>query len=417
MPDTFSSVHPLGVEALPVVPRFPVPRVPDPPVRELNRRTVASYYTNRVVARIRVRGTDETVAIIDKAFPHSRFDIMLLVANDEVRGSCADLDDQTSGVVWALASSFREYIARPEISHRFQLAEAEVHQVFNYSRDTVDRENGQFYDKRFHLHMNCWPGSDLAGIEPVPLGSIADVYTRRRMLDPLAYLGPRIMRDRLGAEADGYKVMPVDVGFDIDRRLPPGLKVRLDGWHSLGEARFDRLLRRLHTSAEDAYKAIYTAVTGRPHVPSEWKREKLLDPAAIWESLGRIAWLGSDTRRLVHELVSRLRDVSEADMLLFRSDAVAAARHLTLAGLDYSIALCSSPSEKDRPFVVMQFRLLGDVGSASLPPLRDASMALLDRRNGPVLSETESLRRREFIEGFVNDAMPKLLAANRGYLL
>jgi hypothetical protein len=404
--------------ALPVIPRVKVPRMPDPPVRELNLKTVSTYYNARVLAEVKVCGTDETVALIDKAFPHSRFDVMLLVSNDEVHSSVTDVDDSTASVVWALASEFRRYLRRPDIRARFDLAGCELHQCFNFSRDTVDRENGQFYDKRFHLHMNCWPERDLRDLTAVPFGAIDNATTRRRMMDPLTYLGPRIMYDLLASRVEGYQVLPVDVDEDIRRRLPPGFKVRLDGWDSLREPRFARLLRRLHLSADSAYRALFRAITGQAHAPRAWHRENLLDLPAIEENLKRIPWLGEQTRRLVCELASGLREVSAQEMHAFRADHGLASRYLAMAGLDYSIGLCSSPSgqsdvpaEDEQAYVVMQFRLLGEVGSASLPPLRNACMALLDRQDGPVMSDEDLHDRQEFIGGFLLDALPKLEAS------
>jgi hypothetical protein len=46
--------------------------------------------------------------------------------------------------------------------------------------------------------------------------------------------------------------------------------------------------------------------------------------------------------------------------------------------------------------LVMQCRLLGDVGGAGLPPLKGHAAVRLDRRHGDVMTEAEIAERTEF---------------------
>ena len=72
-----------------------------------------------------------------------------------------DLAPRTLNVVFDLAYRFVAYISQPETVERFGLHGAQLHLCFNHDRDTVDRDNAMFFDKRFHLHLNLWPERDL----------------------------------------------------------------------------------------------------------------------------------------------------------------------------------------------------------------------------------------------------------------
>jgi hypothetical protein len=415
--ERFAELYPPYADRMRVSTRLPVARFPDA-VQIRNEKGVRSFYGDRLVGLYDVVGTDDRIGVVDKLFPHSRFDSMLLAANERVRSSVTDLAQVSLATVFEIAHGFVRYVSRDDVTAQFDLDGAEVHVCFNYDADTIDRENAMFYDKRFHLHLNCWPGHDLDSIDTVTYGSVSDMLARRRLMDPIAFLAPRIIRDLVGTSIAGHRLLvdPADVPG-----APAGLKVRLPGWHALGEPSVPRLLRGLHEAAARGYTAIREAFVGAAAVPRPWTRPVLLPRTAIRANLDRIDWLSGESKAGLGVLVDALRDVTAEQMDVFRRDPVAAALRLTLAGLDYSIGLFSPRPHSaqarliDTPEVilVMQCRLFGDVGGAGLPPLRGASGVRLDRRSGPVMTDDEVKQRVAFREGFIRDELRRIVADGR----
>lgn len=408
--DRFAPLYPPGSADLAITPCLPVPRFPAAPARR-NETGVHDFYTDRLLAEYAVPGTPDRVALVDKLFPHARFDAMLLAANDEVRTATVDLHPRTLSWVLSRGSEFVQYVRSPSVRRQFGLDDAELHLCFNYDLDTVDRDNAMFYDKRFHLHLNCWPRRDLAGLVPVPFGSVQDVVMRRRIIDPLAYLSARVLRDLFGGSIEGRRLL---VEPEEAPGAPIGLSVRLGGWTALADGSAAQILTRLHRAAQEAYDQIREAFVG-PAPSGMWQRPCLRPQAEVAAALDQISWLAAETRAGLVALRGMLRDLAPGEVDAVRTDSERAVRTLTLAGLDYSVGFSEAPppesgrdgrdsgtytDEDPDVLLTLQCRLLGDVGGAGLPPLRGVRAARLDRKAGKEMSEAEISERSAFLQGF-----------------
>lgn len=415
MTDAFSSLYPAEAGRIGVVLGFGVPRLANPPPSVRNLGSARDFYGQAMLAEFEVDGRDR-IAFIDKAFPHSRYDLMMLASDDDIRCAVTELGPVAGELVFEIAHRFLTYLGDPETIDRYGLSGGRFHLCYNYDRDTQDRENSMFYDKRFHLHLNYWPGSDLRAPAVVRWGDIDSGRLRRRLLDPITFLATSVMRDATGGVVAGRPVMPVDDRRDLAMGLPPGLKIRFDGWDVLRGRRITSALETLHEVADTAYRRLHRAFTGEEHAPAAWRRPRLLSAARIRANLDDVDWLSPDSREGLARLAGALRDVDEADMQRFRSDEALRVHRMALGGLDYAIGMFSRACNRadaplvagDEVYLTMQCRLFGDIGGAGLPPLGDAAIVKLDRSAGPAMSAAELESRRELRCRFLEAELPAL---------
>lgn len=422
MTDSLKSLYPDCAAEIQTVLRLGIPRVPDAPVSEPNLGSPRDFYGKRMLEELLVDDKDR-VAFIDKAFPHSRYDVMTLASDERIRSAIVDLAPATRGLLAEVAARFVEYVSEPDVLDEHGLSGGHFHMSFNYDPATADRENSMFYDKRFHMHMNYWPGRDLTEMTTTRWGDIPSTALRRRLIDPLSFVAASIMYEALDGRAAGYPLLPVDVRRDVQEGLPPGLKLRLPGWHVLREPGFIAALEALHRCAARTYDALYSAFTGEAHEPRLWQRPRLLPPPEIAARLSDLPWLSTRGRRDALRIGSLLRDVTPEECAVFRDDAETRIRCMTLGGLDYSISLFSwcenskaTPlKHADEVFLVMQCKLFADIGGAGLPSMRRIALVRLDREAGRVMQAAEYEDRLAFRSRFIAQVLPELAARFRAY--
>jgi hypothetical protein len=407
------AIYPAAAQEAIVVPGFPIPRFPDA-AQARNLTSARAFYGERLVAEYEVDGCADRVGVVDKLFPHSRFDSMLLVTNDEIRTASTDLAPSTAAVLFWLAHRFVDYISEPEVTRKFRLDGAEIHVCFNFDRDTTDRDNAMFYDKRFHLHLNCWPGYDLSGIVGVPFSSLGDRVLRRRIIDPVAGLAAQVLRDAIGSAIEGHRLLvsPAELPG-----APVGLAIRLPGWSALSDGTVPTIARQLHEAAEDAYRQVREALIGDSGPIQPRIRPALLPLARSRAQLARLSWLSTSSRDGLLQLASLLEPLCEAEVAARCDDPIRSEAELTLAGLDYTIGIyCPRSHSPEQPLaraaeviLTMQCRLFGDIGGAGLPPLRGAAAVRLDRQSGPQLTVEQISERDSFRDGFIGYGLAKAI--------
>jgi hypothetical protein len=418
MNDTLATLYPEEALDTRVVLRLPAPRLAAPPGGAPNTGTVHAYYGENLLRELALPGGDR-LSFIDNAFPHSRYGLMLLVDNDSVRSSFAELQPLTQEALMEVAVRYVEYLSSPAVRGAHSLDGGHFHACFNYSKYTTDRENGMFYDKRYHLHLNYYPLADLGQKSaPVRWSAIDDSSLRRRFIDPIAFLGSSVAFDAAQGTLARLPLLPIDHERDRSLALPPGLKIQLCSWNDLRQASFREAVSRLHDAAERAYGEVYEAFVGRPFQPVVWHRPSLLPSAEVRRRLAGLHWLSPASRDGLFELARLLRNVTEDELRAFREDEPLRVRKLALGGLDYSIGLFSpqpntelSPLDTHGPvYLVMQFRLFGDIGSAGLAPIGDVPIVRIDRKNGPILTPSDIKDRTKLRQGFLEDMYALLTA-------
>ncbi|MER6481415.1 hypothetical protein ACFFSH_35980 [Streptomyces filamentosus] len=388
-------------------PALPAPRLAAAPAERTNEGHYRAYYGPNVRAEYIVKGCADRVAVIDKAWPHTLSDVMLLVASDQGRRtSVEDAPDAVLAALLAGAVAYTDHVSDPETARAFGLDGGQLTIGWNHDR-TLDRDNGQWWDKAMHWHLNLYPREVRAAVRTVPLGEIADVELRRSLVDPVAYLSQHVVRDALRSFTlpAGCRLLPISSHRDATRRLPVGFKLLLPGWPFLSTPECRHLLRALHQATEHAYRQVRHAFTGSPEPTPPWTRPALLPPDQVGEQLDRLTWLSPVSRNALMRLRSVLRDVTDRELHLLQERRSFANRCLTLADLSYNITLFTPTlvgpglPQSRSVILVMQFKLFSYVGHA--PAVGGAVASVIDRHHGPVMDDALLARRRAFQDAYL----------------
>lgn len=416
MSDSLASLYPTTTDEVRVALRLPAPRLPNPPSGARNLGSAREFYGPAMLREVQVADGDR-LAFIDKAFPHSRYDVMMLVSDDEIRCAVTEVAPATKRLMLDVAASFVDYLSTPEVVREWDLGNGHLHVSFNYDRDTHDRENSMFYDKRFHLHLNYWPGRDLRDLDTVRWANITDTALRRRLIDPVADLASTVLHDKLGGKAAGWPLLTPDAERDVRLGLPFGPKLRLPGWAALRDPGFPALLDELHRAADAAYRELFECLTGHQFQPMPWYRPPVLSVGEAVANLRRLEWLSTAGLDRVARLAGLLRDVPPAQMAAFRSDERERIRRMSLGGLDYAISLFSQSRNTDRQplaahpetYLVLQAKLFADIGGAGLPSVDRVPLVRVDRSAGAVMTGGEIADRVGMRERFFDRYWPRLV--------
>ncbi|WP_329321613.1 hypothetical protein [Streptomyces sp. NBC_01262] len=415
---SLDDLYPDAAWDLPVNPALPAPRLPHPPPEQSNPAAYRAHYHPFIVEEFAVPGAAERIAVIDKAFPHSLYDLMLLVARDDIlRTSVADTPDPALAGLLRAAATFTTFVADPATVRAFGLDDSQFTIGWNHD-PTLDRDNGQWWDKRLHLHLNCWPATVRSAVRPVALRDITDATMRRSLVDPAAYLAHQVMADAL-TTADlpaGCTVLAPDPCRDAAELLPVGLKIRIPGWPFITTTACRMLLRTLHQTATMAYRAALACFTGTREMPGVWQRPQLLPSAQLDSRLAQVRWLSPAGRCALVRLREVLRDVTATEMQLLRARPDLANRCLSLGGLSYNltfftprpISADTPQADPDEVYVVMQLKVISYVGHS--PAVGGAVASVIDRHNGPVMAQGDRARRHAFQHAFVDQLRTHALA-------
>lgn len=417
---TFENLYPPGFDQYEVAPRVPAPRRPAPPSGAVNRTTARQYYGENYLQEYRFAAGKAPIAIIDKAFPHSRFDCMLLAADDLPRSGVTDLEPESRRFLFQVAAAFEDFVQATDSVDGFDPACIAIHATFNFNAAGHDRENSMFYDKRFHLHLNAFPAEDRQGIGTCRYGHLADRAQRYQIADPISFLAPAVIAEASGGRLGGLRcyAWPVTSWPDV---LPGGLYLPLPSWRDLAAPAFEAALIEQHELVHRVHGELSQAFTGHPEPPGTWLRHRLLPPAEVRAALEDLGWLTEPTRGLLSSLRAQLRDVDAEDLTRFRSDPARAVTQLAISTVDYSVSVVPVRSLHPQAArwlgaaeacAVFNYRLFSDVGGAGLPPLPGSYLAKLDRKAGPLLTEPELRQRADFREAFVASIIEPLAAGH-----
>ncbi|WP_200236658.1 hypothetical protein [Lamprobacter modestohalophilus] len=376
--------------------------------------------------------TDQ-LALIDKASPHALFDLMLTEVSPHGAGQApkADADSVmpiTGQLLWQTAANFHRFVSRPEIRREFGLgAEADprfragnapmaqlgMNQVdteqlgmkqiassgvattetattevatqagwlqlaLNCDPNTHDRESVQAL-KSFHLHLIYWRPPELRALHQADrYGDQHDPYLARQCLDPLSFIGPRLLDDRLQAldpdlAALGAQRLPADASASCAGQRPLGCLIALPSWDLLATPAFERLIRQLHQRLTATASALLRAFTGAEQAPRPWQRHRLLPLRQIAQNLESIG-LSAAIRADLLALAQPLHDLSAARAQQLKRASPARRMHqMTLNQPCYSLslspmdALGRSTLGADGPLLLsLQLKLFSGIGGAGL---------------------------------------------------
>lgn len=403
--------------------------VPGPPAGfELNAEERGAgpplaRFRRRLIALLDCAAADgDRLALVDKAIPHARFDLMLSEASERDKPSPGDVAPVTGQALWATGLDFVHHVSRPDVMARFGLEGGTLHLALNCDPNTRDRESVQAA-KQFHLHLLYWTAAELAplrGVDEVARPGDFDPRLRRQLLDPLTFAGARALTALL-ADMDlgiaGAALEPVDAAAVAAGRRPLGAVIRLPGWRALGDAAFEHLIRRLHERATVFSAAVLRACVGQAEPPAHWQRHRLLPEAQRRSALAGLN-LAEPAGGELSDLLMRLQDLSPpvGERLRVRSPALR--RHLmTLNPPSYSLNLhapvLNTPDtpllEAASVYLSIQPKLFSGIGGAGLPWLGGVPSVRIRRGVGR-FTVADWRRRADFQRGFALDNATRLSA-------
>lgn len=410
MTDPFAALYPAEAQETPVLDGVPAPSFAPYSTGFHDGTRPEPDYSARLLARAHVGRppAGDSLAFVDKLFPHTPLDLMVVADDQRPRFSFADLQPRTGEVVCRILHQFVDFLSREDILAEHQLSRRRVHICYNFDPHTIDRDNPMAYDKRFHVHLNCWRRATLDQAKTVRFGSITDPVSRRDLLDPLGYVGPRLCFEMLKGTVSGLAMMAPDPERDLRLRLPAGLKFVLGEWQSLRTSRLPELLRALHGAVVAVYGAVGWAFTDRDDAPVPWSRHALLPSAEIERRLGTFPALTAESRRLLLHLALALRSVGDRQMAFLRRHRELRTRCLALAGPAYSLGFYSPVVDDRDPcllrqgpvYLVLQPKMFSRLGGAGLAYL-DEFPAVRVARGAHRMSAEEEQARTQFQRSFL----------------
>ncbi|MGE5155033.1 MAG: hypothetical protein ACM3ST_13585 [Bdellovibrio bacteriovorus] len=425
--EPFVALYPPDVEELRVA--WHHLRVPGPPPEyglqgdELDhpdpRRRFARRSIHRLDCTPLAPAGCESLALIDKASPHSLFDLMVSETSNPSKSTAADVSPQTGRALWRTGLNFVRFCSQGPMIDEYGLAGGELHLALNCDPHTGDRESVQAA-KQFHLHLLYWDAAALAPLgQAQPLAEVGDRRLRRQALDPLAFLGARLVTEALGGldlGVPGAALVPVDEAAVVRGERPLGALMTLPGWAVLESARFEELMRRIHRRLEWLARLLLEIFTGRRGIPEPWHRHPLLPVPEIAARVDRLP-LGDLAKGGLMHLAGALRGLApDTGRWLARARPVRRMGLMTLNQPAYAVNLHASAAQ-DHPLaegaqvdLIIQPKLFSGIGGAGLLTLGGVPSVRILRAQGS-FSDDQWQRRARFQRAFACFNQERLLAA------
>lgn len=399
--DPFAGLYPKGVGRLRVAWRHL--EIPGPPAAyrlsgaELTHPDPRARFARRAIQFIPCDGGD-TLALVDKASPHGLFDLMLTEVSPTLKSTPRDVHPATGRTLWRSGYNFVRFCSDPDVADAFGLVGGELHLSLNCDPHTWDRESVQAA-KQFHLHLLCW---DRGSLEPLrktePLVQVRDPRLRRQALDPIAFLGARLVADALSGldlGIPGAALWDPDEGAVLRGERPLGCVIALPGWAAITVPAFEDLVRRIHGRLDALAVELLRVFTGQDGPPPPWTRHPLLPAREIAHRLR--AWPGSErARRGLTRLGGTLRGLSAATAArLARANPATRMDLMTLNQPAYALNLHAphplppgcTLAQAPLVHLIIQPRLFSGIGGAGLLTLRGVPSVRVLRGRGTFSAE------------------------------
>jgi hypothetical protein len=428
--DPLAALYPPGVEALRIA--WEHLQVPGPPVayrltaQEQGHPDPRTRFARRTIQLLsspaRPQDGSETLALIDKASPHSRFDLMLSELSAVPKSSPSDVRAQTGRALWRTGYRFVQFCSDPKVAWEFGLDGGELHLALNCDPHTWDRESVQAA-KQFHLHLLYWDEAALAPLaDAQTLGATRDRRLIRQALDPLGFLGARVIADALvGLDLGiaGAALLPPDDSAALRGERPLGCLIRLPAWAVLQEPAFEDLVRRIHLALGQLAAVLLQTFTGALAPLPPWHRHPLLPLPEIRARIRNLPWSG-ESRLGLTLLAQRLRGLPDRTAeRLARGEAARRMDLMTLNLPAYTLNLHvprSGPHADRRgqdtaaaPLVhlIIQPRLFSGIGGAGLLTLGGVPSVRVLRGRG-VFTDAQWHERARFQRRFARYNLERL---------
>ena len=423
--DRLAALYPDDVNDMPVA--WHQLRVSGPPAsyrltaRERDSADLSERFGRRTIMAFDVRSNGpvagpqvDRLAFIDKAVPHSQYDLMCAEVSAAAKATVRDIGRQTAAAVWRSAYNFVAFVSRPEIQRTYGLEGGQLHLAMNCDPNTRDRESIQA-SKQFHLHFLYWTRRELAALQRVGRGADVRSLLERRLVDPLAFVAPAVVAERLATrdlDRSTMRLLPFHPADSIYGRKPMGCLIRLSDWGVVRSPEFVDTIDRIHHCIAETGAQLQQAFTGQTQPPDVWCRYALLPFAVIRDNINRLGF-STRTTAALHHLAGALIDVSPRLMDFMKRHGDARRRHLVLNNPCYALNLYTPARNSlaaplivaPEVYLIIQVKLFSAIGGAGLLCLNEVPCVRIVREQGS-FSERLWCQRARFQSDFVSYNYP-----------
>ena len=375
-------------------------------------------YRRRTIQTLSIASAKQTdhIAFIDKALPHSQYELMAGEVGECPRATVTDIGERALQALLSACERFAAFVSQPDTIARYQLQGGLAHCALNCDPHTLDRESCQAI-KHFHLHFIYWTGAELQPLRQAgtPLFQTRSSNQRLRILDPLLSLGSQLLHQRLQQQTLQHpqaELLPLP--SPSTPPTLPGCLIRLPGWQALTHAGMAALLRQIHQTIVDTGNELQLAFTDHSGPPAPWHRHPLLPADTITSRLAALGYSTDATAQLTR-LAHSLRTLSPATIERLRQRPARRIRHLSLIPPAYAINLhAPQPNSIETPLhdsdavtLIIQPKLFAAVGGAGSVPLAGIPSVHINRGQGHY-SEQAWQQRNAFQREFLQFCQPQL---------
>ena len=246
--------------------------------------------------------------------------------------------------------------------------------------------------------MLYWTSAELAPLAGAePLARVRDGPLRRQALDPISFLGARLIYDALSAldlGLPGAALLPPDAPAVIVGKRPLGCVIALPGWLVLGKPDFEALIRRIHVRLATLAADLLESFTGEREPPPPWQRYPLLPRREITARIlagpftsgvrDGLDILAAGLRPLASRTAARLARVSPAvrmDLMTLNHPAYTLNLHAP-----YPRPSAHGLAEAPVVHLIIQPRLFSGIGGAGTANLGRRAQRACPARSGDLQS-------------------------------
>lgn len=365
-----------------------------------------------VIKPVTYSSQDLEITLMDKKNTHSLLDIMAIQTGRTNKPTLNELSDNELSFILQLYSIFLRFVNDNTVINKYQLNGSLPRISFSCDPHTEDREGLQPV-KRFHTHMYLMTNDTIKEAESnkIKYQDIKSEYLRRRLVDPISFLGNNLIFDI----HENFITVPTEIKINkpdhistINNNLQLGFNAKINNNNDfIGSPVFQKYLKDLHSSLQNVYTDIAYAFTGVRESAVCGKRHALLDKTEILKRLNQLNYLSRSSRQGLEQLVSTLKRPPIFLMKRIFTHDRRVIHHIPTNGLCYAFSIAQESvvyeGEDSKDNLVMNIlpKMFSDIGGAGLVGLEGTGCVLLNRGHGSY-NEEQMLERWKYQEEFLS---------------
>ncbi|MGN4157927.1 hypothetical protein ACTFH1_10070 [Staphylococcus auricularis] len=316
---------------------------------------------------------NEAFLLMDKLYPHSLLDFMLMSNNfKDYKLAITDYDKNEFRYLTNLIFEYINFIKKDEIINKYDMNYGHFHISFNYDPYTVDRPSSMS-KKIFHIHFNYFKDFKIApeNVKKIDINSSNKLH--KMMIDKGTLIYQYIYYDYY--KKSRFEMISKN---EINENLPPGIVFKIGSYKNLLTDDFFELIHEIHNNLKFIH-GFFTNYLFDTQLPNHtiFKRLKKKNHAdALIDDLDE---LSDCTKNILKAFISQLHELDYKSELKFLNSKKLREEHLIYDQLNYSMSLYSPNANnlgenkniENDIYLVVQPKLFSKKGAAALPSIGD----------------------------------------------